>query len=66
VRKLLFPVLSWLLSLAVSRCYSAVLVVKKSEFPRPTLTGSLFFAAFISDISERRVSPAKQLTARRP
>jgi len=63
---LLFPLLSRLLSLAVSHCYSAAPVVRKAQFPRPKLTSSPFFAAFISDISERWESPAKQLTARRP
>jgi hypothetical protein len=63
---LLFTVLSWLLSLAVSRCYFAAPGVKKSEFPPPKLAWSLFFAAFISDISQREEPPARQLPARRP
>src|SRR5271155_3438374 len=62
---LLFPVLYWLLSLAVSGCYSAAHVVKKSEFPRPISSGRCFFAAFISDISQRQESPASQLTSKR-
>jgi hypothetical protein len=41
-------------------------VVRKSRFPRLKLVCSLFFAAFISDISQRRESPARQLTARQP
>jgi hypothetical protein len=54
---LLFPVLSWLLLLAASHCYSAAPVVGKSRYPRPKLVCSLFFTAFISDISQRQESP---------
>src|SRR5271156_6389608 len=39
---LLFSGLSWLLSLAVSRCYFATPVMEESEFPQPKRVCSLF------------------------
>jgi hypothetical protein len=62
---LLFSVPSWLLSLAVSRCYFADPAVKKSELPQPKLVWSLFFRCIISDISQRPEDPARELPARR-
>jgi len=58
---LLFSVLSWLLSLAVSLCYSTASGVKKSEFSPPKLVWSLFFRCIISDISQRLETPSEAI-----
>src|SRR2546423_862368 len=54
---LLFTVLSWLLSLAVFRCYFAAPGVRKSEFPPPKLAWSLFFRCIY-----QRYQPARGTT----
>jgi hypothetical protein len=62
---LLFTVLSWLLSLAVSCCYFAAPGVKKSEFPPPKLAWSLFFRCMYQQYQPAR-GTTREAIARAP
>jgi hypothetical protein len=64
ISNLLFSVLSWLLSLAVSRCYFAAPVKKESEFPRPKRAWPLFSRCIYQRYQSG--AAARQLTARGP